>query len=668
MHPLLELGREVCGDEGTSSQREWLVTNGIGGFAAGTVGDVLMRRYHGLLFAAMKPPLGRTLLLTKLDATLGYGGRSYALCTNRWASGAVDPRGYREIERFRLVGSIPIWSFAVSDVLLDRAIWMAPGENVTYVRYEVRTAGAPVTLTLRALVNARDYHALTRAYDVGNAVAIDGRSARVQLNAAAPELHLTSDAGKMTRGEGWYYGFRLDVESARGLDDVEDHYHAVTIAATLVQGESITVVASTSPRSPVAAADALGQREQHDAAVLATWRRANPELREPPEWIGRLVLAADQFVADRATLGVGGKTIVAGYPWFGDWGRDTMIALPGLTLVTGRAATAATILRTFAGFLDRGMLPNRFPDAGEAPEYNTADATLWFVEAIRRYVERTGDEGLMKELFSALAAIVAEHVRGTRFDIHVDETDGLLYAGEAGVQLTWMDAKVGDRVVTPRTGKPVEINALWYSALVTIRNFARRLGRDAETYGALADRARASFGRFWNEATGYCFDVIDGPAGSDPSIRPNAVIAASLVQTTLTLEQRTAILAVASRELLTSYGLRTLAPNDPNYRGCYEGNPAQRDEAYHEGTVWPWLIGPFISAHASVHHDPARALTILEGFENLSRAYGLGSIPEIADGDAPYLPRGCIAQAWSVGEILRVWHELHQAAPPGRTS
>jgi len=356
-----------------------------------------------------------------------------------------------------------------------------------------------------------------------------------------------------------------------------------------------------------------------------------------------------------------GRTVIAGYPWFGDWGRDTMISLPGLTLVTGRPDVAARILRTFARFVDQGMLPNRFPEVGEIPEYNTADATLWYFEAIRAYHAATGDDVLLRDLFPVLQEIIEWHRRGTRYHIHVDPADGLLYAGEVGVQLTWMDAKVGDWVVTPRIGKPVEINALWYNSLCSAAHFARRLGKPADRYEALAEQTHAGFARFWNEVAGYCYDVIDGPGGDDLALRPNQLLAVSLPHSPLSPEQQRAVVNVCARHLLTSHGLRSLSPDDQAYIGHYGGDQRRRDGAYHQGTVWSWLIGPFVSAHLRVYHDPALAQSYLLPLARHLAGHGIGSISEVFDGDPPFTPRGCIAQAWGVAELLRAWQATTDA-------
>jgi predicted glycogen debranching enzyme len=373
-------------------------------------------------------------------------------------------------------------------------------------------------------------------------------------------------------------------------------------------------------------------------------------------WINHLVLAADQFIVDRSVPEhPHGKTIIAGYHWFSDWGRDTMISLPGLTLATERPEIARSILRTFATYVDQGMLPNRFPDAGETPEYNTVDATLWYFEAVRAYYSATEDDDLLHELFGVLADIIDWHCRGTRYNIHLDSTDGLLYAGETGVQLTWMDAKVGDWVVTPRIGKPIEINALWYNALRTMANFARHIGKPHQEYEAIADRTQVRFSRFWNQQTGYCYDVLDGPDGDDPSLRPNQIFAVSLPSSPLTPTATTRVVDACGRMLLTSHGLRSLAPEHTQYQGNYGGNQYQRDGAYHQGTVWGWLLGPFVLAHMRVYKNPAIARQFLEPMANHLTAHGVGNLSEIFDGNAPMTPRGCIAQAWTVAEVLRAW-------------
>jgi predicted glycogen debranching enzyme len=384
--------------------------------------------------------------------------------------------------------------------------------------------------------------------------------------------------------------------------------------------------------------------------------------RAAPAWFERLVLAAGQFVVRRATPP--GTTVIAGYHWFGDWGRDTMIALPGLTLATGRPDVARDVLREFAKLVDGGMLPNTVPAPGETAEYNTVDAALWFVEAVRAYVAATHDRPLLDEIYPVVRSIQRAYADGTRFGIHEDPADGLIAAGEAGVQLTWMDAKVGDHVITPRYGKPVEIAALWLNALATLADFAVMLGArdDAAHFESALQRTRAGFERFWNGTRGFLFDVLDGPGGSDATFRPNQLFAVSLNECALSGERQRAVVGACARELVTTYGLRTLAPGEAGYCGTYRGDPAQRDGAYHQGTVWPWLMGPFALAHARAYGDPGTAASFVAALGRQLDAYGLGTLGELADGDAPHAPGGTIAQAWSVAEVLRAWTLLASAA------
>jgi predicted glycogen debranching enzyme len=656
---MLDWGREICGELDTAERREWLCTNGLGGFASGTIAGTLTRRYHGLLVAALTPPLGRTLVATKLEEDVAYGGQSWALGANRWADGSVAPTGFRDLERFRLDGTTPVWTYACGDALLEKRVWMEPGANTTYVRYEVLRATEPLALGLRALVNYRDYHTTTRGEGWAMAVATLEHGLRVRaFDGAAPLLLLAPGAETQAAHE-WYRRFALSRERERGLDAEDDHLHAGTFRATLRAGQALTVVLSTESAPDLDARAAWQRRQAHEADLVARWTRGWPGAAQAPAWIRHLVLAADQFVARRPLADEPeGMTIIAGYHWFGDWGRDTMIALPGLALATGRPELAVRVLRTFARFLDRGMLPNRFPDGGEQPEYNTVDATLWWVEAVRDTHAATGDEGLLKDLWPALENVVDWHRRGTRYGIGEDPVDGLLRAGEPGVQLTWMDARVGDWVVTPRIGKPVEINALWFNALRALAGFARRLKRPAEPWEAAAERVRASFARFWYERGGYCYDVLEGPDGDDHALRPNQLLAVSLPESPLPTEQQRRVVDVCGRHLLTSFGLRSLAPGEPAYCGRCLGDQNARDGAYHQGTAWGWLLGPFALAHARVHGDRAAARGFLEPMAHHLEEHGVGSLAEVFDGEPPFTPRGCIAQAWSVAETLRAWQTL----------
>ncbi|MEA5572647.1 amylo-alpha-1,6-glucosidase [Calothrix sp. UHCC 0171] len=662
----IEFGREICGHLDTVESREWLVTNGIGGFASGTIAGLLTRRYHGLLMAALKPPLGRTLLLTKLDETVVYDERTYPLHANRWADGIVSPQGFRHIESFALEGTIPLWRFACADAILEKRIWMQQGENTTYVQYLLRRATQPLKLSLKAMVNYRDYHGSTQAN--GWQMAIEEMEGGISVTAypGATPLYLFAENANIFPVHNWYYGFDLAIERYRGLSDSEDHLHAATFQVTINPGETFTVIAGTETKIQHHQGEiALKSRHSHEQKLLElctiehSQQLNNSPSKESPAWIQHLVLAADQFIVERPSPNEPhGKTVIAGYPWFSDWGRDTMISLPGLTLATGRPEVARSILRTFAKYVNEGMLPNRFPDAGEIPEYNTVDATLWYFEAIRAYYQATEDDTLLEQLFPILADIIDWHCRGTRYNIHLDAADGLLYAGENGTQLTWMDAKVDNWVVTPRIGKPIEINALWYNAVRAMDSFARHLGKPHLEYTAIADRTLAKFSRFWHPQLGYCYDVLDTPDGDDATLRPNQIFAVSLPESALSPLQQQSIVDVCGRFLLTSYGLRSLSPNDKMYQGNYGGSQYQRDGAYHQGTVWGWLLGAFVSAHLRVYENPAQARQFLEPMANHLYAHGVGSLSEIFDGDVPFTPRGCFAQAWTVAEVLRVWFNL----------
>jgi predicted glycogen debranching enzyme len=654
----IHFGREICGTLTSCQEREWLITNGIGGYASGTVAGVLTRCYHGLLVAALNPPLGRTLLLTKLEETVRYGETTYPLQTNRWADGRIEPHGYLQIERFQLEGTTPVWHYACADALLEKRIVMARGSNTTYVRYSLTRATAPLTLTGKALVNYRDHHSCTHVDGWQMSVeALHPQGVRILAFEGATPLYLSLDRGEVRTASQCYCDFDLALERYRGLDDREDHLHAATFEATLHPGESLTFVASTEASPELDSRAILEARRHHERSLLDFWQATLPtDNRQTPDWVSHLVLAADQFIVNRSLPdNPEGKSVIAGYHWFGDWGRDTMISLPGLTLSTGRLDVAREILRTFARYTNKGMLPNRFPDFGEVPEYNTVDATLWYFEAIRAYHAATGDDALLEELFPVLAEIIDWHCRGTRYNIGRDDSDGLLYAGTEGVQLTWMDAIVEGWVVTPRMGKPVEVNALWCNALRIMRVIAQILGKPEGEYEELRLQATQGFQRFWNEAAGYCYDVLDAPQGHETALRPNQIFAVSIPESPLTPEQQRRVVDVCARQLLTSGGLRSLAPDDPQYQGRYGGNRLQRDEAYHQGTVWGWLIGPFVCAHLHVYNNPSQARRFLEPMADHLIAHGTGSLSEIFDGDAPMTPRGCIAQAWTVAEVLRAW-------------
>jgi len=648
---MIQFDQTICCDLEAAAKREWLETNGIGGFASSTITGLNARRYHGLLVAATKPPVGRMVLVAKLEETLVINGRRFELSANRY-TGAIHPQGYKHLKEFRL-DPFPVFTYEVEGIEIEKSVFMIYGHNSTVIQYRVQGAGNDCFLQVRPLIAFRDYHSTTHENTSLNPrVEIEPGLASVAPYAGLPTLYLAHDAQEIDTAGYWYRNFELEVERERGLDFKEDLFAPLSLKFDLSVCREAAIIASTEALQVCDAARYRQNEIERRAGVVDSAPNEDKLVRA-------LFAAADQYVVARANC----KTVIAGYHWFGDWGRDTMIALPGLTLVTGRAEVAKSILREFALHIDRGMLPNRFPDAGEIPEYNTVDATLWYFEAVRALLDYTGDYEFVREyLYPALVDIIDWHVRGTRFGIHVD-SDGLLASGEEGAQLTWMDAKVGDYVVTPRRGKPVEIQALWYNALRVMEDLARRFGDGANErrYADLAGRAKRSFNNlFWNEEAGCLYDVVDGDS-RDGSIRPNQIFAVSLPHTMLSREKGRRIVDTVERELLTPIGLRSLAPVDPQYIARYEGGPWERDVSYHQGTVWAWLMGPFITAYIKVNGQNssranrarARAAEWLMAFqEHLSDA-GLGHISEIFDADHPHTARGCIAQAWSVAELLR---------------
>jgi predicted glycogen debranching enzyme len=679
----VSFGAEISGDLASAEAREWLITNGLGSYGCGTVAGSLTRAYHGLLVAALgapADPCARTVLVAALEEVAEVGDRTFPLFSQRWADGVVAPAGHRWIVSFALEGSVPAWRHALGDVVLEKRLWMQPGAQTTTVLYRLLQASQPVRLSLAVLVNARCHHGGTTHPEIAVQAVPRGLVLLPQLQ-GVPPYRVLSDRGATrvaSPGE-WCRGYALTAEAERGLPATDDHLRAGTLTATLSpEAPTLTVVASTEALPLLDGEGALRERRAHDAGLLEQWQAVQPQLAAvAPPWVEQLVLAADQFVVARtmgeacgpdshATNGaaMAGHSLLAGYPWFGDWGRDTMISLPGLTLVTGRPAIARQILRTYGACLSQGLLPNRFPDGGETlgeGDYNTVDATLWYVEALRAYHEATGDEALIRELFPRLREIVEAHCLGTRHGIRRDPADGLLRAGEEGLQLTWMDAKVNGEVITPRIGKPVEVNVLWFCALRTSARFAALTGHPTAPYDTLAEQAREGFQRFWNASAGCCFDVLDGPDGAPSSaLRPNQLLAVTLTDALLTPEQARQVVALCGQELLTPYGLRSLDSRHPAYQGHYGGTLLARDRAYHQGTVWGWWLGIYALAHARVHGDPEGALRLLDAIGHHLTTAGLGSISEIFDGDAPHTPRGCIAQAWSVAEVLRAWVEIRR--------
>jgi predicted glycogen debranching enzyme len=658
---MIQFDESICRNLDVACRREWLETNGIGGFASSTIVGLNTRRYHGLLVAATKPPVGRMVLLSKVEETLVIEGRRFDLSCNRYP-GVVHPQGYAFLKQFRQ-DPFPVFVYEVEGLELEKSVFMVHGENTTAIQYSVLSAPElSCRLELRPLIAFRDYHSTTHENGALNpSLQIESGSVTVSPYQGCPNLSLAHTGGDIRQEVAWYRNFEYTIEQERGLDYREDLFNPMVVTFNLSSNPRPTLVASTEARTAEAS-------DRYRAAEVARRNAVTAAAPVEKPFVQMLARAADQFVVRRGT----GTTVIAGYHWFSDWGRDTMIALPGLTLSTGRYDDARGMLLAFAGSVDRGMLPNRFPDAGETPEYNTVDATLWFFEAVRAFGAHTEDyEFIRTALYPVLADIIAWHERGTRYGIRLD-ADGLLIAGEPGVQLTWMDAKVGDWVVTPRYGKPVEIQALWYNALRTMEDLGQRFGDEANAahWKELADAAQSRFTElFWNESTGCLFDVVSGD-GRDDSIRPNQLLAVSLNHCMLSGEKAKRVVAAVERELLTPYGLRSLAPSDHEYLGRYQGDTVSRDSAYHQGTVWPWLMGPFLTAYLKVNGRSSKARIQAEQWLSELRRFmldeGVGQIPEVFDGDAPHRAGGCLAQAWSVAELLRVSVEDIRIIKPAR--
>jgi len=639
---MISFDSSVCGDYEAATSREWLETNGIGGFASGTISGSNTRRYHGLLTAATRPPLGRITTVSRFLERLIIGNESHELSACRF-SGTLDAEACQYISQFRL-DPFPIWTFTVGDVVLEKKLFMPNGSNATVVTYSVLGDPKGALLEIKPLLAFVDYHHLQHE-DPKFQIAFRSRDAvaSVRPYPEMPEVYFLHNAAAIEPTGVWYKSFEYTIEQERGFDSQEDLFQPFLMRFDFQRPAKLIVTTEQS----ILPSDQLEKDEIERRSELVKTAKATDETRQI------LTLAADQFIVKRGS----GHTVIAGYPWFSDWGRDTMISLPGLTLSTNRHQVAREIILEFSKHISEGMLPNRFPDEGEEAEYNTVDATLWYFEAIRAYSEASGDYATVQEkLYEKLSLVIAAHVRGTRYKIDAD-TDGLLYAGEPGVQLTWMDAKVGDKVITPRTGKPVEIQALWYNALRIMEYLALRFGhaQDSARFASMADLAKLSFNSlFWNKSAECLYDVV-GNGEPDASVRPNQILAVSLKYPILEPDRMQNVVDKVEAELLTPVGLRSLSPKDPAYVPFYRGSPYERDSAYHQGTVWAWLIGPFVDAYRKVY--PQRSGRIREQLAPLAKHLteaGIGQVSEIFDAEPPHSPRGCTAQAWSVAELVRV--------------
>jgi predicted glycogen debranching enzyme len=666
-------------------EKEWLVTNGLGGYASGSLAGVITRGFHGYLVAALPTPLGRILLLNDLTEKAQVpGGSVIQLGGEERVNAPLRAQGTEYLEEFRLDDGIPVWTYRFGEALLEKRVLMIHRQNTVQISY--RMAGdATLNLTLRPSVNFRPHEAPVDTPLAGNyalTVIEDSFEISSQNNIPPLRLMLYGKDKSLTMDRTRYREVVYSVEESRGYAARGDLWSPGYFSVVLTPQDPVTLVASAESWEAIRAVPPkYAETAEADRRKKLLARVAG---LPPKGTAAELVLAADQFIIvpegrsdDSVRARARGddvRTVVAGYPWFTDWGRDTMISLEGLTLTTGRQVEAAYILRTFAHYIRHGLIPNMFPEGHAEGLYHTADATLWFFHAVARYLKASGDPLLLSQLLPQLVEIIEAHVRGTDFGIHVDPSDGLLAQGAEGYQLTWMDAKVDDWVVTPRRGKAVEINALWYNALCYVQQWLTALGDDhkASEMAAYAARCRESFQkRFWFEGGGYLYDVVDGDKGDDISLRPNQVFAISLDFAVLSQDKWAAVMRCIEENLLTPVGLRTLAPGEKDYRPKYYGNLRDRDAAYHQGTVWPWLIGPYIDAWLKLHPDKCDdARQFLRAFDERLSQNAIGSIGEIFDAEAPYTHRGCVAQAWSVAEVLRSY--AHIAAtekgtetPPG---
>jgi predicted glycogen debranching enzyme len=660
--------RDVLAADDRGRRREWLVTNGLGGYASGTIAGVLTRRYHGVLVASLPAPLGRMVMLSHLLERVRLPDRRVV-----WLGDEDEVAGPNAVDQtehlveFRLELGLPIWRYELPDLTIEKRVLMPYGQNAVHVSYRVIEGDGPVRIALRPSIQFREYEAAVNQPAVTTyTLTALGNRYEVSGGAEIPPLRffLHGQRGALTLDEKGAPAVPYEMERVRGYEATGSIWSPGYFRVDISEDTPATVVASTEPWEAILALSPEEAGEAERARRRELLRSAGAPAEDP--LAAELVLAADQFIitpAGRAEEGARAKavgeevrTIIAGYHWFTDWGRDTMISLEGLTLTTGRHREAAYILRTFAHYVRDGLIPNMFPDGEREGLYHTADATLWFFHAVERYIRVTGDRDLLRILMPTLLDIVRHHLEGTRFGIGVDPSDGLLRQGAEGYQLTWMDAKVDDWVVTPRRGKAVEINALWYNALSLMEGWVRESGAGGGMdFRAHAARARTSFNeRFWYDAGGHLYDVVDGERGDDAACRPNQVLAIALDHPVLEEARWASVLEVVRRTLLTPLGLRSLAPGHPDYKSKYYGDLRSRDAAYHQGTVWAWLIGPYIDAWLKLHPgDRTGARAMLDGFESHLSAACLGSISEIFDAEPPYTPRGCVAQAWSVAEVLR---------------
>jgi predicted glycogen debranching enzyme len=652
----MEFGKDNWRTFEQGVQREWLLTNGIGGFASSTVIGANTRRYHGLLVAALKPPVMRHLILSKLDESIIISNTSYSLYSNK-THDHINA-GYVYQQRFSME-PLPLYIYSVEDVIIHKKICLVNEENQVVIMYKVKSNSANCKLKITPLINFRDYHFNSNRSTLGfEQTALEDGSILKPSNGDI-KIFINISEGRYIKEDNLYF-YNMDylVERERGLHSIEDHYIPGFFEVDIKPNESKTIFITAG----------IGEKINLDGKTIIN----DEETRiyslidnvgcEDDDFETELVKSSDHFIVKRDSIQ--SKTIIAGYPWFTDWGRDTMIALPGLTLATRRYEDAKEILYTFSRYIKNGLIPNMFPDSGQEPVYNTVDAALWYINAIHSFIRYTSNyQFVQKYLFEGMRRIISSYEEGTINNIKMDD-DGLIYAGDPDTQLTWMDAKVGDWVVTPRHGKAVEINALWYNALNIMAYISKRFGYDDSKYIKMAEKVFASFNeKFWNEKKNCLLDFIN-EEGIDEKIRPNQIFAVSLDYEVIKGERAKNIVSTVRKHLYTSYGIRSLAPCEKEYVGIYEGDQHKRDGAYHQGTAWSWLMGHFITAYVKVNNysreSKDEALDMIDLYQDHLRDACIGSVSEIFDGNDMNIPRGCFAQAWGVAEILRVYSQLKE--------
>jgi predicted glycogen debranching enzyme len=654
-------------------RREWLVTNGLGGYASGTVAGMLTRRYHGMLVASLPAPLGRMVLLNHILERVRLPGRGVIWLGDQDEVAGPNAADQTEhLAEFRLELGLPVWIYRVDGFTIEKRVLMPYGQNTVHITYRVLEGEGTIRFNLRPSVHYRGYEAsVDQATPQVYTIAATGQRYELSAGADLPVLRmqLIGTRGALTLDEKGASDIPYQMEETRGYQWKGSLWSPGYFRADAAAGESVSLIASAEHWETV-----LALSPEVAAAAETERRRRLIAIGDRPDtdtFAAELMLAADQFIirpagrveesARARAAGDEVRTVIAGYHWFTDWGRDTMISLEGLTLATHRYREAGYILRTFAHYVRDGLIPNMFPDGEREGLYHTADATLWFFHAIERYTIATGDDETLRKLLPVLADIVRHHLRGTRFGIHIDPADGLFTQGAEGYQLTWMDAKVGDWVVTPRRGKAVELNALWYNALCLMQSWTQKYGGAEDiNLAEHARRARESFNRkFWYEAGGYLYDVVEGDHGNEACCRPNQVFAIALPHPILDRARWEPVMTVVRDRLLTPVGLRSLAPGDPDYKARYYGDLRARDAAYHQGTVWPWLIGPYVDAEMKLPNaDRGKLRELVKHFDQQLDEACVGQISEVFDAEPPFLPRGCVAQAWSVAEVLRCWLKL----------